>query len=158
MREAGVNTVRIYTAPPTYLLDEAARQGLRVIVGLAWMQHVCFLDDARLAQQIQAQVRRDVESCADHPAVLAFAIGNEIPQQIVRWHGARRIERFLKQLYTDVKRVAPDKLVTYVNFPTTDYLDLSFLDFVCFNVFLHDETTFIAYLSTLHNVTCNGRL
>src|SRR5262249_44227420 len=90
MREAGVNTVRIYTAPPTYLLDEAARQGLRVIVGLAWMQHVCFLDDAQLAQQIRAQVKRAAESCANHPAVLAFAIGNEIPQQIVRWHGAKK--------------------------------------------------------------------
>src|SRR5262249_25994446 len=122
MREAGVNTVRVYTAPPTYLLDEAARHGLRVIVGLAWTQHVCFLDDARLARQIRAQVERDVRSCAAHPAVLAFAIGNEIPQQIVRWHGAKRIEKFLKQLYTDVKRVAPDKLVTYVNFPPTDYL------------------------------------
>src|SRR4030095_14926986 len=82
MREAGINTVRVYTAPPRYLLDEAARHGLSVIVGLAWMQHVCFLDDAQLARQIRAQVMRDAESCADHPAVLAFAIGNEIPQQI----------------------------------------------------------------------------
>src|SRR5262249_45687317 len=152
MRETGINTVRIYTAPPQYLLDEAERQGLRVIVGLAWMQHVCFLDDARLAQQIRAQVRHDVETCADHPAVLAFAIGNEIPQQVVRWHGAKRVERFLKQLYSDVKRVAPNKLVTYVNFPPTDYLDLSFLDFVCFNVFLHEETSFKSYLAKLHNV------
>lgn len=158
MREAGVNTVRIYTAPPAYLLDEAARQGLRVIVGLAWMQHICFLDDPKVAEQIRAQVKRDVQSCADHPAVLAFAIGNEIPQQIVRWYGAKRIEKFLKRLYTDVKRIAPDKLVTYVNFPPTDYLDLSFLDFVCFNVFLHEETSFKAYLAKLHNVAGNRPL
>jgi len=158
MREAGVNTVRVYTAPPKYLLDEATRQGLRVIVGLAWTQHVCFLDDARLAREIRAQVSRDAASCADHPAVLAFAIGNEIPQQIVRWHGAKRIEKFLKQLYADVKRVAPDKLITYVNFPTTDYLDLSFLDFVCFNVFLHDDASFKAYLAKLHNVAGNRPL
>ncbi len=152
MRDAGINTVRIYTAPPTYLLDEAARNGLRVIVGLAWMQHISFLDDPRLAREIRAQVKRDVQACADHPAVLAFAIGNEIPPQIVRWHGAKKIENFLKQLYDDVKSVAPDKLVTYVNFPPTDYLDLSFLDFICFNVFLHDETSFKAYLAKLHNV------
>ncbi len=158
MREAGVNTVRVYTAPPTYLLDEAARHGLRVIVGLAWMQHVCFLDDAGLSRQIREQVERDVKTCAGHPAVLAFAIGNEIPQQIVRWHGAKRIEKFLKQLYNDVKRVAPDKLVTYVNFPPTDYLDLSFLDFVCFNVFLHEEMSFKAYLAKLHNVAGNRPL
>jgi glycosyltransferase involved in cell wall biosynthesis len=158
MREAGANTVRIYTAPPAYLLDEAERYGLRVIVGLAWMQHVCFLDDPKLAEQIRAQVKSDVQSCADHPAVLAFAIGNEIPQQIVRWSGAKRIEKFLKHLYKDLKSVAPNKLVTYVNFPPTDYLDLSFLDFVCFNVFLHEESSFKAYLSKLQNVAGNRPL
>jgi glycosyltransferase involved in cell wall biosynthesis len=158
MREAGINTVRIYTAPPGYLLDEAARHGLRVIVGLAWMQHVCFLDDRKLAGRIRRQLIADVKSCADHPAVLAFAIGNEIPQQIVRWHGARAIERFLKRLYSDVKKHAPGKLVTYVNYPPTDYLDLSFLDFVCFNVFLHEERSFNAYLAKLQNTAGNRPL
>lgn len=158
MREAGINTLRVYTAPPAYLLDEAARHGLRVIVGLAWSQHICFLDDPRLVKAIRAQLKRDVESCANHPAVLAFAIGNEIPQQIVRWHGAKRIEKFLKNLCDDVKSVAPGKLVTYVNFPPTDYLDLSFLDFVCFNVFLHEEADFKSYLSKLQNIAGNRPL
>src|SRR5262247_244509 len=98
MREAGVNTVRVYTVPPRYLLDEAARQGLRVIVGLAWMQHVCFLDDRKLTSGIREQLRRDVRACADHPAVFGFAVGNEIPAQIVRWHGKQKIERFLNLL------------------------------------------------------------
>ena len=35
-----------------------------------------------------------------------------------------------------VKAEAPDTLVTYVNFPTTEYLRLPFLDFYCFNVYL----------------------
>ncbi len=158
MREAGINTVRVYTVPPNYLLDEAERQGLRLIIGLAWMQHVCFLDAPQVVRQIREQVRREVRACADHRAVLAFAIGNEIPAQIVRWHGARKIERFLKQLYDDVKQAAPHRLVTYVNYPPTDYLDLSFLDFVCFNVFLHQETDFKAYLAKLHNIAGNRPL
>ncbi len=158
MREAGINTVRVYTAPPGYLLDEAERQGLRLIVGLAWVQHVCFLDAPELVKQIREQIRRDARVCADHPAVLAFAIGNEIPAQIVRWHGAHSIERFLKQLYDDVKKAAPHKLVTYVNYPPTDYLDLSFLDFVCFNVFLRHEADFKAYLAKLHNIAGNRPL
>jgi GT2 family glycosyltransferase len=158
MREAGINTVRIYTVPPSYLLDEAERQGLQVIVGLAWTQHVCFLDDARVVSRIREQLRRDVRSCASHPAVLAFSIGNEIPAQIVRWHGKAKIERFLRDLYEDVKREAPDALVTYVNYPPTDYLDLPFLDFVCFNVFLHEPADFRAYLSKLHNLARNRPL
>ena len=41
----GINTVRVYTPPRRELLDEAARHGLRVMVGLPWSQHVAFLDD-----------------------------------------------------------------------------------------------------------------
>jgi glycosyltransferase involved in cell wall biosynthesis len=158
MCAAGINTVRLYTVPPRYLLDEAVRHGLRIIVGLAWMQHVCFLDDRKLVKQIRAQVRRDVCACADHPAVLAFTIGNEIPAQILRWHGAKKIERFLKQLYEEVKGAAPQRLVTYVNYPPTDYLDLPFLDFVCFNLFLHQEADFRAYLAKLQNIAGNRPL
>ncbi len=158
MREAGINTVRIYTEPPAYLLDEAARQGLYVIVGLAWTQHVCFLDDANLARSIREGVRAAVGRIKDHPAVLAIALGNEIPAAIVRWHGKEAIEQFLHELYRDVKREAPEVLCTYVNFPPTDYLDLSFLDFVCFNVFLHDVRDFRAYLAKLQHIAGNRPL
>jgi hypothetical protein len=49
----GINTVRTYTPPGPALLDEAARNGLRVMVGLPWSQHVAFLDDRRLARSIR---------------------------------------------------------------------------------------------------------
>jgi GT2 family glycosyltransferase len=158
MREANVNTLRIYTEPPRYLLDEAQRQGLRVIVGLAWMQHVCFLDDDALAESIRSSVRASVRRIADHPAVLAFAIGNEIPAAIVRWHGKQAIEGFLRTLYSDVKAEAPEALCTYVNFPPTDYLDLPFLDFVCFNVFLHEVRDFRSYIAKLQHIAGNRPL
>src|SRR4029077_9273191 len=48
MASLGINTVRTYTAPHLDLLDEAARHGLRVMVGLPWSQHVAFLDDRKL--------------------------------------------------------------------------------------------------------------
>src|SRR5688500_10679560 len=44
---AGINTVRLYTVPPPELLDDAARAGLRVMVGIPWAQHVPFLDHRR---------------------------------------------------------------------------------------------------------------
>ena len=44
-------------------------------------------------------------------------------------------------------------LFTYSNYPTTEYLDLSFLDFVCFNVYLHREEDFRRYLTHLMAAT-----
>lgn len=92
MRAHGINTVRVYTVPSTAMLDEAARQGLRVMVGIPWAQHIAFLDDARLCRTIRRDVRETVRSLARHPAVLMFALGNEIPAEIVRWHGRERVE------------------------------------------------------------------
>jgi GT2 family glycosyltransferase len=152
MAAAGVNAVRVYTVPPRRLLDCAARHGLRVMVGLPWEQHVAFLDDAGRADDIERRVREGVRLCAGHPAVLCYAIGNEIPASIVRWHGARPVERFLLRLYRAAKAEDPQALVTYVNFPTTEYLRLPFLDFVCFNVYLETPQRLEAYLARLQNL------
>src|SRR5215510_15191916 len=97
MASLGINAVRTYSAPPLWLLDLALKYGLRVMIGLPWEQHVTFLDDADLSRQIVERVRTKVRACAGHPAVLCYAIGNEIPGSIVRWHGASRIERFLRR-------------------------------------------------------------
>src|SRR4051812_4402276 len=69
MAEAGLNTVRVYTAPPIWLLDEAAQAGLGVIVGLPWTQHVAFLDDAALVADVFAEVTSQVRALGSHPAV-----------------------------------------------------------------------------------------
>jgi GT2 family glycosyltransferase len=149
MSAHGINSVRIYTVPPRWLLDLALRHGLRVMVGLPWEQHVAFLESAATAASIEARVRAGVRSCAGHPAVLCYAIGNEIPCSIVRWYGRRRVEGFLRRLYQAVKSEDPDGLVTYVNYPSTEYLDLPFLDFVCFNLYLESREALEAYLGRL---------
>ena len=103
MAEAGINTVRTYTVPAEWILDEAARHGLRLMIGMPWTQHIAFLDDAGLARQVRMEAVAIVTRLARHPASLLFAVGNEIPPTVVRWHGQRRIERFLSELAHDVK-------------------------------------------------------
>jgi GT2 family glycosyltransferase len=152
MAAAGVNAVRIYTVPPRWVLDAALRHGLRVMVGLPWEQHVAFLDLPGRARDIVSRVRGMVRECAGHPAVLCYTIGNEIPSAVVRWLGAARVERFLRRLYRAVKEEDAGALVTYVNYPSTEYLDLSFADFICFNVYLESEERLDAYLARLHNL------
>ena len=152
MTARGLNAIRTYTVPPPALLDAAAAHGLRALVGIPWEQHVTFLDEQTRPWTIVERVRAGVRACARHPAVLGYAIGNEIPSPIVRWHGRRRTEAFLRRLYEAAKSADPDGLVTYVNYPTTEYLELPFLDFVTFNVYLESETRLAAYLPRLQNI------
>lgn len=158
MRAHGINTIRTYDSPPARLLDEAARQNLKVIVGLSWAQHVAFLDDARLRRRIRKELTQHLKTISDHPAVLLTALGNEIPVAVVRWHGASRVERFLRELYDEAKTVAPDGILTYVNYPPTEYLDLPFLDVCAFNVYLHRETDLRVYLTHLQHIAGNRPL
>jgi GT2 family glycosyltransferase len=152
MRARGFTVLRTYTAPPRWLLDTAQRHGLRVLAGIAWEQHVAFLGDRARVAEVLARVEDEVRKVAGHPALLGWAVGNEIPAPVVRWHGRRPTEAFLRRLHDIVKRQDPEALVTYVNYPTTEYLDLSFLDFVCFNVFLEQREPFVAYLDRLQNL------
>src|SRR4051812_49171918 len=98
MARHGFNTVRTYCTPPVWLLDLAHLHGLYVMAGVAWPQHLTFLDRPDLVREIEATVRADVRACAGHRALLCHVVGNEIPTAIVRWHGARAIERFLDRL------------------------------------------------------------
>jgi O-antigen biosynthesis protein len=153
MAQAGVNSVRTYLPPPVWLLDTAWDLGLHVVVGLAWEQHVAFLEHPQRAREIRARVGRQVAQCESHPAILCYALGNEIPAAIVRWHGKREVERFIEELYWEGKENDPGGLFTYVNFPSTEYLELPFLDLSAFNVFLEDEGTFASYLARLQNLS-----
>ena len=148
----GVNTVRVYVVPPAWVLDLAERHGLRILVGIAWEQHVTFLTDRAIRRSIEERVRLAVRACRRSPAVLGYTIGNEIPPSIVRWHGRQRMERFLERLYRAAKEEAPEAIVTYANYPSTEYLHLPFLDVVCFNVFVEDPRLLAAYLVHLQTI------
>jgi GT2 family glycosyltransferase len=152
MAEASLNSVRVYTAPPLRLMDAAAARGLRVMVGLPWEQHIAFLDDRHHAKRIVEDMRTSVRRLAGHPALLCYSVGNEIPASVVRWYGKARVEKFIGRLCAAVKSEDPGALVTYVNFPSTEYLDLPFLDFLSFNVYLESKDRLSSYLARLQNL------
>jgi glycosyltransferase involved in cell wall biosynthesis len=155
---AGINCVRLYTIPPRWLLDTAQRHGLRVLVGIPWVQNVAFLDDRALMRDCIERVREGARVGRGHPATLGYAVGNEIPAPVVRWYGHRRIEEHLERLHGIIKDLDPRGLVTYVNYPSTEYLDLPFLDFVSFNVYLERREQLEPYLARLQNIACERPL
>ena len=158
MAANGINAVRVYNTPPRSLLDTAQQHGLRVMIDLAADQYVGFLTDRRGAPDVAEMLGAQVRTCSGHPAVLAYSLGNEIPASMVRWHGRRKIERYLSSLYDVVKAEDPGCLVTYANYPSTEYLQLPFLDFFCFNVFLESREQFAPYLARLQNIAGDAPL
>ncbi|MBI2953626.1 MAG: glycosyltransferase [Chloroflexi bacterium] len=154
MAANGVNCVRIpHTVPPRSLLDAAQQQGIRVMVGLSAEEYVGFLIDKKKSiQDVQQIARAKINACAGHPAILCYAVGNEIPAPIVRWLGRRWVESYIEKLCWTVRDEDPSAIVTYVNYPTTEYLQLPFLDLVCFNVYLESQNRLEAYLARLQNI------
>jgi glycosyltransferase involved in cell wall biosynthesis len=158
MTELGANSLRTFSVPPRWLLDLAASHGLRVLIGIPWAQHLCFLDSAALTARIRRTVGRAVAVCREHPAMCGYLIGNEIPPDIVRWYGPKRVRAFLAELARLAKEVDPAALVGYANGPSTEYLETEFTDFLAFNVHLRDAQEFRRYLPRLHSLAGNRPL
>ena len=153
MAAIGINAIRTYHVPPFWLLDSISRHSqLAVLIDVPWSKHTCFLDSARARAEARQAVREAALSGQCCPCVLGYSIGNEIPPDVVRWHGTKRVERFLAELADIAKQADPQGLTTYGNYPPTEYLELDFLDFAMFNVYLHDRATFRRYLFRLQNL------
>jgi GT2 family glycosyltransferase len=149
MREAGINTVRIYTPPSDRIADAAADAGLLLVPDICWGPRTCELQYPEAVRVMRNWVRGHCRRLADHPGILMFSIGNEIPPLIVRWHGKGKVEQFLASIAEIVREEAPRSLITYANHPPAEYLNLPFLDVVSFNVYLEREADYRKYLARL---------
>jgi glycosyltransferase involved in cell wall biosynthesis len=154
MAAAGINVVRTYTVPPPDLLDVAGEAGLRVLVGLHYDDwraepHVGRAAHRRVTDRGRRAVEAAMTVLAGNPGVLAVSVGNEVPGDVVRLHGVEAVQETLGRIVRDVHAADPEMLVTYTNYPTTEYLRVRGEDLVTFNVFLEDPRALRAYLARL---------
>jgi GT2 family glycosyltransferase len=149
IQELGANLVRVYAVPPPWFLDLALKHRLRVLIDVPWSKHLCFLDSPEQQNQARETVRSAVSACGGHPAVFAFSVANEIPSDIVRWSGAQAVSNFIDDLIQEAKRADPECLCTFTNYPPTEFLRPQSVDFLCFNVYLHQEPALKNYLARL---------
>jgi len=145
----GANLLRVYTPPPRWFLDLAAEHGLKVLVDIPWNKHLCFLDSEADKAVARDAVRSTVRRCAGHAALFGYSVVNEIPPDIVRWSGARAVERFIDELVAVAKETDPDCLCTFTNYPPTEFLQPQSPDYICFNLYLYKRNPFENYLARL---------
>src|SRR6202162_6396204 len=153
MRQAGLNVVRIYHAPPRWFLDQCAAAGMRVLITLPWAKHIEFLRERKARNEIAQAVRAAVGAHAGHPAIFGYLVGNEIASPMVRWLGVRRVTDFVEKLIQIGRAIDPDVLFSYATYPPTEYLLPQNVDFFCFNVYLHNQRYFEKYLLRVQNLT-----
>ena len=155
IRNLGANTIRVYHVPPAWVLELAAEHDIRVFVDVPWEKHRCFFEDSHVPLGVRDRVRDASRAVGGHPNVLAISVANEIPIDVVRFYGRRRIEDFLSELLRIVRQEAPDCLATYCNYPTTEFLQPRECDFLCFNVYLHDVQKLDDYVMRLQHIAGN---
>jgi len=153
MAHAGLNTVRTYTVPPRDVVELGEEHGLRFIVGLSYADWRMEHHPGRAAHRrvLDAGLRavEEAAALAGRASLMAISVGNEIPADILRVHGARPAERVLGALVDAVHDLDREVLATYTNFPTTEFLRVEGQDFVSFNVFLEQRERFRSYIRRL---------
>lgn len=149
---AGFNALRLYEMPERRLLDAAARHRLHVCGGLKWQQNTDFCQQPEHFAAALASLDQHLRAVGNHPALAAVYVANEVPADLVRWMGPARVRQALERLIRHGRRLAPQVLFAYANYPTTEYLEPENADFTAFNVYLEGESEFRSYLKRLHHI------
>lgn len=104
LAKAGAKVVRVYRASDAWVLDEAKRLGMKVVMGL-WLEHPRHGFDYADTNAVRAQERAVLDFVRrhrDHPALLAWGVGNEIEtgaaDPLPLWREVDRLAGRIKQL------------------------------------------------------------
>src|SRR5262245_20450625 len=85
LRKLGANTLRLYSVPSPAVLDELLAHDLFALVDVPWEKHRCFFEDWASRESARESVRASARLAANHPAVLAISVVNEIPNDVIRF-------------------------------------------------------------------------
>lgn len=113
LSESGANSVRTWsTGNAEEILDKAYEHGLTVMLGV-WLEHERHgfdYDDEEAVQKQKEEVREKVLRYKDHPALLAWGLGNEVDlmyENTQVWHAVEDIAQMVREL-------DPNHLITTV--------------------------------------------
>jgi glycosyltransferase involved in cell wall biosynthesis len=160
---AGFTVVRTYTPPPPDMIDAAGELGLRILSGIdyrdwRYLFGSSVADSKAVRREAHDAAITFARSVAGNPVILGISVGNEVPADVIRWIGTKPVSRLLAELCAQIHDVDPQRLVTYANYPTAEYLHGDDSDFVTFNVFLESRQAFHRYLTRLQHAAAGRPL
>lgn len=100
----GANAVRVYHERDAWVLDEARKLGIGVLMGLdvGLPRYGFRLDDPKAIAAQENRIRAFVQRYRKHPALLAWVIGNEVEHgmddPLPAWREINRLAAVVKQL------------------------------------------------------------
>lgn len=101
---SGGNSIRTWGAENALqILDEAHKHGLTVMMGL-WLQHERHgfdYDDSVAVRRQKDAFRKEVLALKDHPALLAWGVGNEVDLNYSNtnvWYAVEDIAKMIKEI------------------------------------------------------------
>jgi len=152
--KAGFNAIRIYEEPSERLMLAALQNGLMVFAGVHWQWTRVFRGGECERYFVEAKLRlsRMLDKWRDHEALVGFYVANEIPTDIARWIGPVKVKQSLEELIDFCRALAPQVLIGYSNYPTSEYLEPSNADFTGFNIYLEERQKLAEYLPRLHHI------
>ena len=125
LQSLGVNTIRIWTTNENTmtLLDSANAYGIKVMVGI-WMRHgrpgmeaddrFDYLSDTNGMEVMYENALKTVEKYKYHPAVLTWAIGNEVYLNTATDKEKEAYSFLLERIGSEIKKLDPNHPITSV--------------------------------------------
>ncbi|MDD5681262.1 MAG: tetratricopeptide repeat protein [Candidatus Omnitrophica bacterium] len=146
MKEAGINTIRLYGVPPEFILDLADKYDIKVIVTIVFPGDWTDFNSPYQLQALKREAVRNINRDINRDCIYAWSIWNDAPWtygsgrgDAIRAYGKEKVEKFLNGLYECVKKHDPLRPVTAATLTLNDEskrLGAGFLDILGYNIYL----------------------
>jgi len=140
IKEAGFNTIRTAGGLNPELMELAKKYGLMVMYGI-WFDRDINYSDPEKIKYATDMVKKNVEWAKDFDNILCYLVMNEPVMERVREAGKADTEDFLKNIKNAVKSIDPNRNVSFANWVPLSFIDHSFWDAICFNVYNYAPVT-----------------
>jgi exo-beta-1,3-glucanase (GH17 family) len=140
IKEAGFNTIRTAGGLTPELVALAKKHGLMVMHGIWFDKDIDYSDPNQIKYAID-MLKPDLSWSKDFDNIICYLVMNEPVMEKVREVGKMGTENFLRSLKDTVKTSVPEGIVSFANWVPLAFIEHSFLDAVCFNVYMYGPST-----------------